>query len=227
MAIALVVAWNAGTGQPGDPVAIDNGGAGVDTTGAQLIAVTVGANDSVTAVTDNKGNSYSIAGARSVNGDGSEIWYSVPTSVGAGHTISVNMASSAFTTACAAAYNGFSGTVSLDQAAGSTGTSTSLSSGNVTTTVADELLIGSGTHVNTSGAFTAGASFTIRAQYSNSGDNATGYIEDRVVSATGTYSAGATVAGNSDWAARIATFKGSGGGGAAAASTLMLMGVGS
>lgn len=227
MAIARGGAWAAGTGKPGDPINL----AGITTTGAQLVVVSIGyfpdnagANTTeVSSVTDSKGNSYSIAGARTVSasGDSIELWYSIVGSAGASHTITVDLEGSTFISVCAAWYNGFTATPVLDQTTGNTGNGTAIDSGNVTIATADELLVGGGTHLHVENAatgFIAGTNFSIAAQYGNSADNATAYIEDRIVAATGTYSAPASVntgvgGGSGNWAARIATFKANAGGG--------------
>jgi len=225
VAIAHVISWAVGTGKPGDPTTLT----GVDTTGAQLIVVTIGyfpdnagANTTeVSGVTDSKGNTYQIAGARTriTGGDASEIWYSSAGSVGASHTITVDFEGSTFNSVCAAAYGGFSAAPVLDQTTGATGNGTVLNSGSVTPTAADELLVGGGTHANNDILFTAGASYTVRAEYPTSSDNSTGYIEDRVVASIASYDASTTATAVGDWAARIATFKAGSGSATISAAT--------
>lgn len=218
----MAIAFVASTGvsahvEPADPCTTG----AVNTTGAQLLIVTIGSYpdnggaglSEVVTVTDSKGNTWTRAGTVSTiaGSDQTQIWYSVPTSskVGESHTFSGDFEASTYATVCAAAYNGFTGTPTLDQVTGATGSGTALDGGNLVTTVADSLIIGTGTHLDGGGSgsgFTAGTNFTIRGQYSNSSVTATNYLEDRVVAATGTYATPATATGSAGWAARGANF---------------------
>lgn len=233
MAIAHVISWARQAVAPGDPVNFS----AVDTTGANFVAVVVGyfpdnagANTTeLVTITDNKSSSFQRAGSRTTisGSDCVEIWYAMNVTGGAGHTISVDFEGSTFASACAAAYSGLATTSALDQTTGATGSGTALNSGGVSTTTANQLFIGGGTHVNVGvgeDLFVAGTNFTIRAQYSSSTTSATSYLEDRIVSATGTYDASATSPGSGNWAARIATFKEPTG--AAYTPRAMLLGVG-
>jgi hypothetical protein len=100
-------------------------------------------------------------------------------------------------------YSGVSLTSPLDQSnLTATGTSTAPLSNSVTTTQASELLIG---YINseTSLTFTAGASYTDRSEFATERV----YWEDRIVAATGSYTAGGTLSASDPWGAMILTYK--------------------
>lgn len=219
MAIASVVAWAVVSNAPsaGNTTVLT----GVDSSGVDFISLGAGHNGTITGVTDSKGNTWQIAGAPSTNGDKDEIWYCTPTSVGAGHSITITFSATGVFNSCMA--RGFSGLAQssvLDQVAGNTGTGTAIDTGNVTTLQADELLISSGQSQSTHGsttAFTAGTSFLPTPnpdQFGESSTNATCYLEYRIVSSTGSYSGSATAAQSGGWSTRLATFKGFVSGGA-------------
>jgi hypothetical protein len=97
-------------------------------------------------------------------------------------------------------YSGIDTVNPFDKTASAVGTGSVASSGNVTTTAANELVFGAGT---TTGGFTsAGTGFTSRVITSPDLDIA----EDRTVSAIGTYSATANQYGT--WVMQVVTFRG-------------------
>jgi hypothetical protein len=99
-----------------------------------------------------------------------------------------------------AEYSGLDLANPLDATASASGKSTTPSSGAATTTSANELLVGGGTTV---GSFTgAGSGFTSRIITSPDAD----ILEDRIVSATGSYTATAP-AKNANWVMQLATFR--------------------
>ncbi len=98
-------------------------------------------------------------------------------------------------------YSGLATTLALDQTASATGTGVSPDSGNVTTTVANELLLGYFGNATAVVGFTAGASYTSHDNIDN-----VNYFEDRVVSATGTYNAPGTSDTSVEWVMLMATF---------------------
>jgi hypothetical protein len=89
----------------------------------------------------------------------------------------------------------------FDVGTSASGTSTSANSGPVTTTTAHELVFGAG--ITTGGFSAPGANFTNRIITSPDLDIA----EDRLVTATGSYSATASLAGSAAWVMQVATFK--------------------
>lgn len=136
---------------------------------------------------------------------------------GAAVTVTVAHAAGNFTAICAAEYSGMATSSSLDQhSVAGTGNSGTLLSASVTTTQNDELLIGHGTIVAAvDTAWTAGASMTIRSQTNLDSVGACTFVEDRILTATGSYTAGATKgAGSGQWIMGIASFKAAAGGAA-------------
>jgi hypothetical protein len=106
----------------------------------------------------------------------------------------------------------YSGVNVLDQVGSSTGTGSSVSSGSINTTSANEAII-AGLVINEGTSFgnaTWTNSFTEQNDFSNGG---TAVLQssyagaDRIVSATGTYSTTATAAASGDWRGQIASFK--------------------
>jgi hypothetical protein len=98
-------------------------------------------------------------------------------------------------------YSGLDLANPFDVGVSSSGTSNSPNSGAVTTTIAHELVFGAG--VTTGGFSTAGSGFTTRVITSPDLDIA----EDRFVTATGSYSATASLSGSAAWVMQVATFK--------------------
>jgi hypothetical protein len=97
-------------------------------------------------------------------------------------------------------YSGVDATSPFDGAAGAAGTGATASSGNITTTAANDLLVGAGI---TTGSFTAaGTSFTSRIITAPDLDIA----EDRNVTATGVYAA--TAAQGGAYVMQVVAFKG-------------------
>jgi hypothetical protein len=99
-------------------------------------------------------------------------------------------------------YRGFGSANPLDQSAAASGSSAFLNSGTVTTTTADELIVGFGTTSNTA-TFTAGAGF------SNLLQNFAGRLasQDRIVSSAGTYNSTMSISPAFGWSSMVVTFK--------------------
>ncbi len=108
-------------------------------------------------------------------------------------------------------YSGMETTSVLDGTPGSnTGTSTSPSTGSTTTSLSSTLLIGGITTATDTAYSTWTNTFTERNDFANTGaggSRGTYGGADRTVSATGTYSTGATI-GSGAWCGQIAAFKG-------------------
>jgi len=110
-------------------------------------------------------------------------------------------------------YSGIDTSSPLDQTSSATGTSTSPSSGSVTTTQANELLI-AGMIIRTETSY-SGWTNSFNEQFDFQFEVGQTYVRtyagaDRVVTATGTYSTTATTAASGAWRGQIATFKNSG-----------------
>jgi hypothetical protein len=106
----------------------------------------------------------------------------------------------------------YSGVNTLDQVGSSTGTGSSVSSGSINTTSANEAII-AGLVINEGTSFGNASwtnSFTEQNDFLNGGSGSlkSSYAgADRIVSATGTYSTTATVAASDNWRGQIVSFK--------------------
>lgn len=108
-------------------------------------------------------------------------------------------------------YSGLDTTNPLDVTAGAVGTSTAPASPSVTTNSATDLLIGAGTSTSiegftAAGGFGAGAGFAQRSFPGGYGD----MVEDQNVTATGSYSATATLGSSASWVMQIVAFRATG-----------------
>jgi chitodextrinase len=166
-------------------------------TAGNLNVVVVGWNDTssqVQSVTDSSGNTYVRAVGPTVrSGLGTQSIYYAANIVAAGP--GVNRVTVAFNQAARyvdvriAEYSGIAASNPVDAVSGAAGSGTTNSSGSVNTTYPTDLLVGA----NLVGTLTtrAGTSYTSRIITSPDGD----ILEDRVVTATGSYSATATTTG--------------------------------
>ena len=181
---------------------------GVQTAG-NLNVVVVGWNDAVSHVqslVDSKGNAYVLAVGPTVrNGFGSQaIYYGKNIQAAAA---GANIVTVAFDRAANAVdlriaeYRGLDTTSPLDVVAAAQGSSTSPNSGSVTTKSANELLVGANlVATRTTG---PGASYTQRIITAPDGD----ILQDRVVTAIGSYNALAPVSPGGAWIMQMAAFK--------------------
>jgi chitodextrinase len=112
-----------------------------------------------------------------------------------------------------AEYSGLDTSAPFDVGGGATGVGTALDSGSVTTTTAAELIVGANELGN--GTDQPGAGFTQRVYTA-----AAHILEDKIVSATGSYSATATQISSAYWVMVVATFRAAGGGGDTQAPTV-------
>lgn len=158
----------------------------------------------INTVTDNKGNTYKkINGTTNWNGANyaAELWYAYNITGGAGAiTVTAKLTgnTTSFFQIYISEYSGIASSIDpLDQNAVAPGNTAAVSSGAKTTTYANELIYGAS--IGASGTLTKGAGFTSR---STANQN---IIEDKNVSATGSYSATFTSAGG-NWVAQMATF---------------------
>jgi hypothetical protein len=163
------------------------------------------ATSNITSVVDSAGNIYQIA-APVVRGSGisQAIYYAknINASAAGANTVTVTFnASTAFVDLRITEYSGLDKVNPLDVSQSASGTAATANSGAVTTTAANELLFAAGT---TSGSFTGvGTGFTNRIITSPDADN----VEDRLVTALGTYSATAPLSGSAAWVMQLVTFK--------------------
>ena len=182
-------------------------------TGAQsagdLNVVVVSWGDSTATIgslTDSSGNTYHLAvGPTVISGTASQAIYYAASIVGAAagaNTVSVSFTSAAvYPDVRVLEYSGIATTSPLDVVAAASGNSSLSSSGAVTTTNANDLIIGANVvYTTTTG---AGAGFTDRVITVPDSDIA----EDRIVSATGSYTATAPLSPPAPWIMQLAAFK--------------------
>jgi chitodextrinase len=177
-------------------------------TAGNLNVIVVGWNDTtavVQSVVDSRGNVYTLAvGPTARAGSATQsIYYAanIAAAPANGNTVTVTFAPAAiFADIRIAEYRGIATTNSVDVVAGASGSSATANSGAVTTTNANDLLVGANTvQTITSG---AGSSFTQRIITSPDAD----ILEDRIVTAVGSYSATAPMA-SGWWVMQMVAFK--------------------
>jgi fibronectin type 3 domain-containing protein len=178
-------------------------------TAGNLNVVVVGWNDStatLASVTDSKGNSYSQAIAPTVvSGVLSQTIYyakNIAAAAAGANTVTVKFNTAAVNPDIRVLeYAGIDTTSPLDAAGPGSGNSTTSSSASITTTNANDLLVGA--NIVFTGTSGAGAGFTRRIITVPDSD----IVEDRVVSATGTYNATAPLTSSGPWIMQIVAFK--------------------
>ena len=159
------------------------------------------ATSTISSVTDSAGNIYQVAAPlKRSAGNSQAIYYAKNVLVGPDTvTVTLNTATP-YVDVRAAEYSGLSVSNPFDVTASGSGRSTAPNSGSVATTSASELLVGGGT---TMGSFkSAGGGYTSRVITSPDGD----ILEDRIVSATGSYNATGTT-NNANWVMQLVTFR--------------------
>jgi hypothetical protein len=200
----------------------------IDTTGMNLIVLGVTTSSGLNAPTDSKGNTYTLLVGPVTNGDNIRLYYCLAPTIGAGHTFTITPtgggAGNNYGVLTVMGWSGIATSSAVDQQNSRTqNATTSWDTNNVTTTQADELLVSVGElATGTNLTFGAGTGWTMQETRGNAANTSTGYLQDRIVSATGTYTGDASaggVSGNS--AAIIATFKGAAGGGASTGVALV------
>ena len=185
--------------------------AGAQTVG-DLNVVVVGWNDSTTtvsSVTDTKGNVYTPAvGPTTISGVATQsIYYAknIGAATAGSNAVKVTYsAAAAFPDIRILEYSGADPTTPVDVVSASTGNSTSSASAAVTTTDPNDLLFGANLVQSTTTG--PGSGFTNRMTTSQDGDIA----EDRLVTATGSYSATASLSPSAQWIMQMVAFRASG-----------------
>ena len=183
-------------------------------TGGDLNVVVVGWNDStatISSVADSAGNPYSLAVGPTVQtGTATQaIYYAKNIVASAANTNSVTVT---FSTAAnypdirIVDYAGLDPSNPLDVSAAAQDTSTSSNSGAVTTTNANDLLVGA--NLVQSVTTSAGTGYTSRVITTPSGD----ILEDQIVATAGSYSATATISPSAAWIMQMVAFRGASGG---------------
>lgn len=236
MAIAFVAGATAGS-----VGAIDDTTTGqIDTTGANLLVVVgtyygLAGTPVSTDINDSKANTWSVGTEYETVGanSGIRIWYSVPTSVGSGHTFTfdADVARAQYVSITVAAFSGAAASPFDQQNGNNGGGAATIQPGSVTPSENNCVVI---TGVVTGGSATIDSingGFTISntTQYSNGvhlGGSLAYLIQTTAAAANPTW----TLSASADCAAAIMSFKGPGGGGGATATSrrgvLGLLGVG-
>jgi hypothetical protein len=180
-------------------------------TAGNLNVVVVGWNDStakVSSVVDSRGNVYSLAAAAVVqSGTASQAIYyakNIAAAAAGANTVTVTFTVAAvYPDIRIAEYGGLDTVNPLDVSVGTQGNSATSDSGPVTTTNVNDLLVGANlVQTLTSG---AGTGYTSRVITSPDGD----ILEDRVVTATGSYNATASVTAGA-WIMQMVAFRAAG-----------------
>ena len=186
-------------------------------TNGNFLAVNVGDNpDAVSSVTDSAGNTYTLAVGPTSTGAGTTLEQHYTTNIvgAAGHTVTAALSPDSIATLWVLQASGIATTAPLDQVATDVDTGvTSFLSPAVTTTQADELLIGAFCHDGGTATISAGGSFTLTNPQEDSCCIA-GSAEYRIVAATGSYQSSFSYAGSATNAVNVfATYKAAAGGG--------------
>ncbi len=161
-----------------------------------------------TGVTDNQSNTYTLAGRVSQSGSEVSIYYAYNTTGGATNITATFAGWSTVSRMIIAEYSGLTAADPLDRTAtynnGWNAGATFTSSDTLTTTQADELLVGcAGDIYGASPTFTAGADYTAERT------QASLFMEDRTVASVGTYAATGShnLASGYNFLVSLATFK--------------------
>ncbi|HXQ27297.1 MAG TPA: IPT/TIG domain-containing protein, partial [Candidatus Acidoferrales bacterium] len=191
-------------------------------TAGNLNVVIVGWNNAtalISSVTDSKGNAYVLAVGPTVQAGVATqaIYYAKNIASAAAGTNIVTVtfnAAASFPDIRIAEYSGVDTVNPVDVVAANQGSTSSSSSGAVTTTNANDLLVaGNVIQTLTTG---AGTSFTKRVITSPDGD----ILEDRIVTATGSYTGTAPVSPAGQWIMQMVAFRAAGGGSGPGITTL-------
>jgi DNA-binding protein YbaB len=182
-------------------------------TAGNLNVVAVGWNDAtrtVQSVTDSKGNAYVRAvGPTVLTGKLTQsIYYAknIAAAAAGANAVTVTFSGAAnFPDVRVAEYRGLDPVNPLDGAVGASGTSSTSDSGALSTTTANDLLVGA--NLVSAHTTAAGAGYTSRVITSPDGD----ILEDQIVTATGAYHATAALSGGS-WVMQLVAFRAGGGG---------------
>jgi hypothetical protein len=181
----MAISWVRSGGQGGAVGSTARGYSSNDAGNLLVIAIFLeNATDSVTSVTDTKGNTWVPAITKA---NGMVIYYAANCAASAGtNTVTVVINNSNRVDTLADEYTGVALTSPVDATAQGT-LSTNPTSGNLTTTVTGDLIYGFSQH--NGGSYTVGSGFTNRASYVfNTWNN----VEDKIAGAPGTYAANYT-----------------------------------
>lgn len=215
-----------GTSTTNNPTSSFSGG----TSAGSLIVVTAetdaGVASYLTGITDTQGNTYSrITSNLFGSGTGTvEAWYAKGVAGGATTTLTFGWTAAGASNVSwvGQEFAGCDTSAPLDKFTTLVeGASTApLSGTSAATTQADELVVGFFGHTGATTTATAGSGYSNLVK--NGVSTAWAFQESKIVAATGTQQAGATLGASRTWAAILATFKGATAGGSALSRTGML-----
>src|SRR5574340_161256 len=180
--------------------------------------------DNLNSVTDTQGNTWTVhASTRVFNATIGEHMQIASCTAGssAACTVTANLSTGSVTAIHIEEYSNAGGSMVFDAGNAATGSSTTLNSGNVTTTAANAMAVAMGNTANSD--LQKGADrgptngFTQSEAYTSYWFAADAYNLD--LGAAGTYSAGWSMPVSVPWSLNIATFKVSGGGGSSGSSS--------
>jgi len=182
-------------------------GATSATTGNHLtVCVGTGVNSAtrVTGIADTAGNTYTrINGVASAAVGSLEIWHAQNITGHASNVVTATFVDAdPFRWISTIQHSGLSTSASSDVSNTGSGNNTTPVTSASTTTVANEALVGCHVADNTAN-LTAGTGYTLR----TSASSADVSVEDRIVSSTGSYTAGLTLSGTVNWLMVLGTFK--------------------
>ncbi len=178
-------------------------------------------NVALSSVTDTAGNTYTLL-PRQGTTLSVQMAYSCNITGNVSNVVTATWATSVtWRVSSVTQYSGIAASACFDVQTTASGTGTAVDAGNVTTTVADEVIVVVATDANST-TWTAATNFTII----NSGLGGDTGTEDRIVASTGTYATPITKNQTNTWQAAAATFKGVGGAPPPAPNRLTLLGVG-
>jgi hypothetical protein len=218
MAIALV---QKAAGLSGGGASFAQAYSSNNTQGNLLVCLTRGFSDiplaTINPVVDSQGNTWVLAVTVTLPSDNFYYIYYAANCKGGANTVTVTYASSTNPIVLLGEYSGIATVSPLDQtnsAVNTTGSSSAYSSGSVTTTVANELLIGlTGNESGLATTMTTTNPSWVNEQQERSGTVPDLAYFDLIVSALGSYSNAGTLSVARAWGAGIATFKAAGSGG--------------
>ena len=186
----------------------------IDTTGADfIVAAAIGNYDFAGAPTDSKGNTWTGLTEQVVfGGERVVLFYTVPASVGTGHTFALSTATK-LPALCVAAFSGGHQTAPFDQENGADTFGSTLNTGSITPSQ-DDCLIVTGIAFNVAGTLSIGSGFSITNQQDKTANSRGGGLAWRTLSPAAAINPQLQHSpGGSSMATRIASFKPAGGGG--------------
>ena len=175
--------------------------ANATTAGNAIVAYVIWSNNGPVAVTDSRGNAFTAVSNPVIWGNGysAQVFYSTGIAGGSDTvTAAFRDAVGPFGVIYVHEYSGIDAANPVDATTAAVGASTTLNSGNISTTSANDLIFGAGVSDNT--VTNAGNGFIARSfAFGN-------ITEDRIASSPGSYSATATHQGNI-WAMQVVAFR--------------------